>query len=73
MALRTSLILSSPPACGRPALDETGGKAFGGYNGAAVGRRSTLLGAGEPDPELDPRSLEDPYWCQGRQRPGARL
>ena len=23
--------------------------------------------------ELDPRSLEDPHWCQGRQRPGARL
>ena len=27
----------------------------------------------EPGCELDPRSLEDPHWCQGRQRPGARL
>src|SRR6059058_6116968 len=67
------VIASLASACGRPALDETGLAAGLGYDGTAVGQRSTLLGAGEPACELDRRSLEDPHWCQGRQRPGARL
>src|SRR3954454_13154857 len=50
------------------ALDETWGRrVLVGW--AAVGKRSALHGAEEPDCELDPRSLEDRHWRHGRDAP----
>ena len=74
MTTLEDVIASLSPAYGRPAVDETGGKACGGAMMVLPSvSRSTLLGAGEPGCELDPRSLEDPHWCHGRQRPWSAL